>query len=230
MKCPHCLESFHEQTVQSKEVWSQEGAGGRISYFILRDTCPACKRLILRLHHRGVVSGGIGGEAMPVEGERFIVPSAQTTSPIPESVPEEIAEDYREASAVLKLSPKASAALSRRCLQGVLRNEAGTKKKDLADQIDEVLESKVLPSHLADNLDSVRTIGNFAAHPIKSKQTGVIVAVEPEEAEWGLEVVSDLLDWFYTQVPRNQERRQNLNAKLKAAGKPSLKLPDKKQD
>jgi hypothetical protein len=30
---------------------------------------------------------------------------------------------------------------------------------------------------------TVRTIGNFAAHPIKSTSTGTIVDVEPGEAE-----------------------------------------------
>jgi hypothetical protein len=33
-------------------------------------------------------------------------------------------------------------------------------------------------------LDAIRTIGNFAAHPIKSTSSGEIVDVEPGEAEW----------------------------------------------
>jgi len=41
-----------------------------------------------------------------------------------------------------------------------------------ADQIQEVLDSGKLPSNLAENIDAIRTIGNFAAHPIKSKIQG----------------------------------------------------------
>ncbi|MGH9708109.1 MAG: DUF4145 domain-containing protein [Candidatus Acidiferrales bacterium] len=79
------------------------------------------------------------------------------------------------------LSGKASAALSRRCLQSLLREVAGTKSKDLSDQIEDVLDT--LPAFLREQIDAVRIIGNFAAHPQKSKTTGEIIDVEPGEAE-----------------------------------------------
>ncbi len=41
-------------------------------------------------------------------------------------------------------------------------------------------------SRIVCRIDAVRVIGNFAAHPIKSKSTGEIVDVEPGEAEWNL--------------------------------------------
>jgi len=75
-------------------------------------------------------------------------------APIPPEVPSHIAQDYAEAALVLAISPKASAALSRRCLQIVLREAGQTKAKDLADQIEEVLPH--LPSRIAENLDAIR--------------------------------------------------------------------------
>jgi Domain of unknown function (DUF4145) len=86
----------------------------------------------------------------------------------------------------------ASAALSRRCLQHLLREQANIKPADLANEIQQVLDSKTLPSYLAEALDALRNIGNFAAHLIKSKSTGEIVDVEPGEAEWLLDTLEGL--------------------------------------
>jgi hypothetical protein len=37
------------------------------------------------------------------------------------------------------------------------------------------------------NIDAIRNVGNFAAHPLKSTNTGLILDVEPSEAEWPLD-------------------------------------------
>jgi len=72
----------------------------------------------------------------------------------PAEVPKNIKKDYEEACAVLPVSEKASAALSRRCLQAVLR-EQGYKQHDLAKQIDALLAqpdpAKSIPSGLKNN-------------------------------------------------------------------------------
>ena len=134
-----------------------------------------------------------------------------------------IASDYAEACLVLADSPKASAALSRRALQHLLWDKAGTKQKDLADAIQEVLDSKQLPSHLARDLDAVRNIGNFGAHPLKSTSTGEIIDVEPGEAEWNLDVLEGLFDFYFVQPAVSAQKRTALNKKLQDAGKPPMK-------
>ena len=80
------------------------------------------------------------------------------------------------------ISPKASAALSRHTLQAVIREKAGITLKTLDAEIQAVIDSGSVPSWLADNLDAVRVVGNFAAHPMKSTNTGEVVEVEPGEA------------------------------------------------
>jgi hypothetical protein len=132
-------------------------------------------------------------------------------------VPEQHAADYREACLVVVDSPKASAALSRRCLQHLLREQAKVKPAELANEIQEVLDSKTLPSYLANALDAVRNIGNFAAHPIKSKSTGEIVEVEPGEAEWLLDTLEGLFDFYFVQPAVLQRKKDALNEKLKEA-------------
>src|SRR4030088_3523806 len=107
---------------------------------------------------------------------------------------------------VLADSPKASAALSRRCLQTILREHARVKPQDLSKEIDEVLASKQLPTHLANDIDAVRHYGNFAAHPIKSTSSGEIFSVEPGEAEWQLDLLEGLFD-FYFVGPAESKRK-----------------------
>jgi hypothetical protein len=141
-----------------------------------------------------------------------------------EDVPPSIAQDYREACLVLAHSPKASAALSRRCLQNLLVDAAKVSNKDLSTQIQDVIDSGNLPSHLADSIDAIRNIGNFAAHPQKSRNTGEILSVEPEEAEWNLDVLESLFDfYYYVQPAKIAQKRAALNAKLQEAGKPPMK-------
>ncbi len=142
---------------------------------------------------------------------------------LPREVPDAFAQDYREACLVLNDSPKASAALSRRCLQHLLREVAHVKAGNLSDEIGQVCESGTLPSDLAGAIDAVRTLGNFAAHPTKNTNTGEIVGVEPEEAEWLLDTLEGLFDFYFVRPTRMKEKRDRLNQKLKEAGKPEMR-------
>jgi hypothetical protein len=105
----------------------------------------------------------------------------------------------------------------------VLREKAEIKHGDLANEIQQVLDSNQLPSYLADQIDSVRAIGNFAAHPIKSKNTGEIVEVEAGEAEWLLNTLDSLFDFYFVQPVKIQNKTDALNKKLQDSGKPPLK-------
>lgn len=181
--------------------------------------CPSCGELIASIQHATVKENWLANH------EELIYPTG-AVHPIPPEVDEtapQIASDFREAIAVLAKSPKASATLSRRCLQHILESKAGARRGTLDQQISDVLAS--LPQHLAENLDAVRTVGNFAAHPTKSTNTAEIVDVEPGEAEWLIEVLDGLFDFYFVAPARNAKRRELLNEKLAGIGKPRLKLP-----
>ena len=116
---------------------------------------------------------------------------------------------------------KASAALSRRCLQHILQEKSDAKtQNDLAKTIGEVIDDPKTPRNVADSLDMVRNIGNFSAHPNKSTNIGGIVPVEPVEAEWCLEVIEMLFDFYFVRPSEIQRRRDRVDEKLAAAGKP----------
>jgi hypothetical protein len=212
MKCPHCLLEFHD-------VWNEAHVPtGVLDVTRLQGVnatlCPACKNFTFKLlfaHSGGFYSGDT------------IWPKRPARAKLPAVVDEKFAGDYWEACTVLGDSTKASAALSRRCLQNLLREKAGVKKGNLNDEIDEVINSRQLGSVQADSLHGVRVIGNFAAHPMKSTNTGEIIDVEPGEAEWLLDTLEKLFDFYFIEPERIAKRRQEVNAKLKEAGKPPLK-------
>jgi hypothetical protein len=62
----------------------------------------------------------------------------------PEYIPKVLRNDYEEAAKILELSPKASATLSRRCLQGIIRDFWKVSKPRLIDEIN-AIEDKVDP-------------------------------------------------------------------------------------
>lgn len=215
MKCPHCLESFFEEWQQPISVGKDKDG----QWYLKHCYCADCKRIIIMLE---VVRGGPVFPAPTIIPKSYMVwPKSVARTALPEEVPERFSGDYREAFLVLSDSPKASAALSRRCLQHLLREVAKVKPSNLSDEIGQVMKS--LPSHLAESIDAVRNIGNFAAHPVKSTSTGEIVEVEPGEAEWLLDVLEGLFDFYFVQPARLKKKRQALDAKLKDAGKPEMK-------
>jgi hypothetical protein len=213
-KCPHCQHDvyFAESVIIShpRRSWFRTSSGGQ-DVTVYSSQCPNCKKPII-------------SSVAVIEGnkiERLLHPF-NIVRPVPPEVPKTIGEDFLEAAAVITFSEKASAALSRRCLQNVL-NDKGFTGRTLSDQIDAVLPR--LPTGLAKNVDTIRHIGNFAAHPMKSQSTGIIVNVEPGEANWNLDALEGLFDHFYVRPAIEEAKRKELEKKLADLGKPPLKKP-----
>jgi hypothetical protein len=131
-------------------------------------------------------------------------------------MPEAYANDYREACLVLRTSAKASAALSRRVLQGLLRDALGVAPSNLNSEIDEVIKRDLAPVELAKDLHAVRKLGNWAAHPEKDKATGKITDVEPGEAEAILSVIEALARFCFIARPERDALRADLVRRLDA--------------
>ncbi len=219
MKCPHCLVNFHDTW---EAVCIGSDADGR--WGIKRASCPECERMTVYLGRTSAAAGfAYAIEGYEVADEFMVRPKAQARSPLPTAVPPKFAEVYKEACVTLADSAKASAALSRRCLQNLFRDHAHVKPSNLDNEIQQVLDSGKLPTDLAEAIDAVRVVGNFAAHPIKSTNTGEIIDVESGEAEWLLDTLEALFDFYFVRPEALKKKRDALNAKLVEAGKPPLK-------
>ncbi len=236
MKCPHCLENFNA-TEAHNSLFDGERNDNK-KFYIKSTTCSgeSCGKRIIFLcttmyseQNRPRTPLAISNP--PTTITRMIYPK---TAKRPEvnlnDVPEEYLNDYHEACNIIGESPKASAALSRRLLQALLRNEAKVKRGNLSDEIGLVIDSSDLPTRISSMLDGVREVGNFAAHPTKSQNTGEIVDVEPGEAELNLEVNEALFDHYFTRPKMQQARLDGINRKLKDAGKPTIEESIQKRE
>ena len=214
MMCPHCAVGIHEG-------WSSTFLGTDIDgvHGVQWMKCSECDRFIVRFRSGTPAHvGGLESGPIPIDIDEelsvYVVHPYGGSRPVSSDVPSDLAKDFGEAAAVLPLSPSASAALSRRCMQNAIRQATGITKATLYAEIEEVIAQKLVPSWLADQLHDVRRIGNFAAHPTKDSNTGTIMEVEPGEAEWNLAIVEGLFDHFYVEPARAARRQAQLNKKL----------------
>jgi uncharacterized protein DUF4145 len=227
MRCPHCsvaasitwvtATSFTELEIKSEPEIGFEATGVEIAYA----HCPECEGLLVILRH-GEPPHHDGAPLRLIESEERIYPAGRVRALEPE-VPESYRIEFLEACKVEGVSPKASAALSRRLLQQLFRDGLNLKSTNLATQVQGFLELPGIPSYLSEAVDAVRNIGNFAAHPLKATRTGEIVDVELGEAAWLLDVLEALFDFVFVQPVRLAARKAELNTKLASFGKPPMK-------
>lgn len=119
----------------------------------------------------------------------------------PDYIPKAIRNDYEEACAIVNLSPKASATLSRRCLQGMIRDFFKVSKKSLFEEIDAIKDK--IPTDQWAVLDGVRRIGNIGAH--MEKDINLIVNIDPSEAEKLIKLIELLLQQWYIERHNQQQ-------------------------
>ena len=217
MKCPHCFIAIHVN-------WRVTGihtfhAHDGPQWLAKAVACPSCRQPIIKLATDSTFENIL-------QHEYFVYPRFLTHAPADKVVPDTLGKDYAEACNVLSISPKASAALSRRILQTIL-TEQGYQSSNLSRQINDVLSEndadKVLPKYIRDVIDTIRNFGNFAAHPITDKTSLQVIDVEPNEAEWCLEIVRSLFEHYYVTPALNQSNIDKLNSTLKKAGKPEAR-------
>lgn len=154
--------------------------------------CPNCSAYTLFAH-------GIGTSVKSID--TLIKPNSLARQ-YPEYIPQQIRNDYEEACAVLDLSPKSSATLARRCLQGMIHDFWDINKGRLYDEISELKDK--IPPDLWSAIDSLRQLGNIGAH--MEKDTNLIIDIDPDEAEKIIKLIELLMKEWYI----NREERKSL--------------------
>lgn len=146
--------------------------------------------------------------------DQRIIPQGNA-KPQPNFVPAAIREDYYEACLIRDLSPKASATLTRRCLQGIIRDFTGIAKTRLIDEIkalrkaiDDGSADRSITPETVDAIDHVRGVGNIGAH--MERDIDLIVPVDNGEAQALIELVEMLFDEWYGA----REKRKNRLARI----------------
>lgn len=126
---------------------------------------------------------------------------ASRAKPYPSYIPESVRNDYNEACAIETLSPKASATLARRCLQGLIRDFYGITNGTLNEEI--AATKAHVSAELWQAIDALRVVGNIGAHP--EKDINLIVDVEPGEAAALIELIELLFRVTYQDRHRDEQ-------------------------
>lgn len=203
--CPFCnhdaiiTESNYKSNSITLDI--ENNNGPKITY-VRYIVCPNpdCREFTLDVFlHNAKVSGAYYG-SVGLQKSWSLIPQS-SAKVLPDYIPRAISDDYYEACAIKDLSPKASATLSRRCLQGMIRDFWGVVKDRLVDEI-EGIKDKVDPVTW-NAIDAVRTIGNIGAH--MEKDINLILDVESEEAELLIGLIETLIeDWYVNRYERSQ--------------------------
>ncbi len=164
-----------------------------VRYLHIREfLCPECGK-------RTVIIDGHGEQYEKVH--TTVLPDSLAKQ-FPDYIPAPIRQDYEEAYKILNLSPKASATLSRRCLQGMIHDFWDIKERNLNCEIT-ALKDKVTPSEWK-VIDSLRKLGNIGAH--MEKDINTIVEIDESEAEQLLRLIEHLIKQWYI----NRHETENL--------------------
>lgn len=216
--CPYCGRpttlTEHNYTSGEQNIdirVSEHGEYIGLGYTALACPNPMCKKLTLKVQlATGDYISGEGWRNDQIIQSWDLLPES-SAKPQPDYIPKPLRDDYIEACRIVGLSPKASATLSRRCLQGMIRDFWKTPKKPNLKQEIEAIQDKVDPGTWA-AIDSVRGVGNIGAH--MEHDINVIVDVEPQEAELLIGLVETLFREWY--VDRH-ERKERMNALVQLA-------------
>jgi len=219
-KCPYCLQNAtitDPQFSTNTHIFNNNNKERDLELTTQVIVCPNyyCKEYTIWAYLQKVKykSGGFQKEGDPIF--KWALKPQSNAKPYPEYILEAIRNDYKEACLIRDLSPKASATLARRCLQGIIRDYWGVSKNRLIDEI-EAIKDKV-DKLTWQAIDAVRSIGNIGAH--MEKDINVILDVEPREAELLINLIEILFkDWYIAR----HERELRLEDVIKTAA-------DKKQ-
>ncbi len=216
--CPHCKQpcTITQDDISHAATWIQRKHKGKEFYALNTSliTCPNSKCGAVTAF--GSLTSGVSvlvnsysnvtlQGANPVAYQQIFPKVEPKMMDVPDYVPIAIKNDYIEAVRIQKLSPKASATLARRCIQGIIRDFWGIVKSRLIDEIN-YLSDKIDPITW-EAIDSVRQIGNIGAQ--MEKDVNEIIDIEPEEAELLIKLIENLIeDWYIARHTREEHKKQ----------------------
>ena len=221
--CPFCnrVATIDRANVSSTTLEFDDGnKDGELYFKVETTTCPnpSCREYTIsaRLSKKKLINGSFASGALLDSWELRPKSGAR---PFPKYIPAPLLEDYEEACLIRDLSPKASATLSRRCLQGMIRDFHGVQERTLFDEIN-AIEDKVDPA-IWQAIDAVRSIGNIGAH--MERDINLVIDVDPDEAQALIRLIEVLFEEWY--VARQQRADHLASIVAIAEAKKNLKAP-----
>ncbi|SRR6266699_4189771 len=207
--CPFCDrhatitdESVHTDSTRLT-IKNADGDRKLSSVFVVCPN-PKCKKFSLKILLENTFYIQNSWHDGPLIQKWELIPSSKAAV-FPDYIPQPIRDDYKEACLIATLSPKASATLARRCLQGILRDFWKVKPGRLVDEIEQI-KDKVDPLTW-DAIEAVRKVGNIGAH--MEKDIDAIIDVDTNEADLLIGLIETLFrDWYIMREERKSRLTQ----------------------
>ncbi|MGM0906859.1 MAG: DUF4145 domain-containing protein [Pseudomonadota bacterium] len=209
--CPFCE---HKSTITTSNYFKDTHFVHKASklgeLFILETTaitCPnqECKEIFIETEMFKSEKGAGGRYKGASTGEKWRLRPNSLALSFPDYVPEQIKNDYEEACKIVSLSPKASATLLRRCLQGIIRDFWQVNEKNLYREIEAIKNN--IDKQIWDAINAVRQVGNIGAH--MERDVNTIIEVEPHEAEMLTKLIEFVIEQTYI---KREEQNQMLQS------------------
>jgi hypothetical protein len=210
--CPYCnrdctIGDNDNRLIQGYQYISKEYNYYKGIITIIICPNPQCRQQIISLDI--YVTNEFGNSQVKTVYSWKLKPESRA-KPFPNYIPEQLRKDYEEACLIQDKSPKASATLSRRCLQGMIRDFWNIRKGRLIDEIDEL--KNFLDDLTWNAINSVRQMGNIGAH--MEKDVNLIIDVDPEEAGLLIYLIETLFkEWYIARY----EKKEKMKALVKIA-------------
>ncbi|CAM4308137.1 DUF4145 domain-containing protein [Erysipelothrix inopinata] len=153
-----------------------------VHYYI----CPTCNEISVEVHTEGSL----------FDRDVIRIRPRSAALQLPDFIPSTIKNDYEEACLIVDLSPKASATLSRRALQYMIRDFFDVKNKSSLHQEILAIKDKITDDEF-NALMSLKSIGNIGAHPDKNDDINKILDIDPEEAYILIRLIEHFIDSWY---------------------------------
>lgn len=226
--CPYCNQHTTITSPNKDADWNRiDIAAEQLSYKhrlgirYLAISCPnkKCKRLTFSLKLTGATNVTYNSSETTKIVQKWDLLPETKAKPQPSYITKVVVQDYIEACRISQLSPKASAALARRCLQGMIRDFHSVKKDTLFAEIDAL--KGVIPNDEWEAIDALRSIGNIGAH--MEKDVNLIIDIDENEADKLIAFIEYLFRQWYIKRHDDQE---NLAAVKAMAG---IKQEQRKQ-
>jgi hypothetical protein len=204
--CPFCNT---DQTVADKgrqitfadlALENAEGPRRLVVKFVVCPN-PACREFSLSASlHSLEVSGNRSYTGRHIKTWSLVPPSRARSFPV--VLPPQVLEDYQEACLAVESSPKVAAALSRRCLSGMLRDFWRVQPGRLGDEFRQIRGTADPLTWEA--IESVRKTGMIGAR--MDVEGAEILDTEPGEARTLIGLIETLIeDWY---VGREERRKR----------------------
>ncbi|RYW88259.1 DUF4145 domain-containing protein [Legionella pneumophila] len=211
-QCPYCE---HHTVLREGDVFINThnielpGENKQFTFLAIKCFNSKCKGIFSKIEISSLHYPAKSHPQKILVGEFQLTPECDAKS-FPEYIPQQLRDDYIEACSIKLKSPKASATLSRRCIQGIIRDFWGIKnKKNLYDEIEALKELDKIDPELLLSLHNIREIGNIGAH--MKEDVNIIIDVRPEEAQALIDIIEVLFGETYIMKEKRKHHIEKLN-------------------